>query len=410
MTAPDTRPDQEPTSAATAGPGRPSRGGGLAVGVLLAVALPLAVLSSGALVPGTPWWGHVGVAVSPWAVWFVAAGIVVVVLGTIALLRRASVARVLVLAAGVVTTVCAFVVVTQQLLVAQHHDVAVRIGELFAVSRGDVSADLHATYGQQDGEAQELSVWLPRTGGDDAPAPVVVLVHGGGWATENRLQPTTASHAAWFAQQGFLAVSVDYPLSDDEHHRWDVVEPQVACALVWVGRHAAEHGGDGTAVHLAGDSAGGNVALDVAYRATTGEIEPACPGDLPRVAAVSTLFPVADPVAFHDNTDPVVGSRARVLAERYTGGTPTEVPERYAAVTPAEHVAAGAPATLMMLGTADRLVPPAGAQDLADVLARHGVEHELVELPRAGHAFDVAPGGVGTQTWRELTLRWFSGS
>ncbi|WP_278237244.1 alpha/beta hydrolase [Isoptericola sp. AK164] len=408
MTAPDTRPAAEPASAARPDPGaRPRRS--VLVGVLLAVALPLAVLSVGALVPQVPWLGHTGVAVSPWAVWLVAAGIVVLVLGTVALLRRPSVPRVIALVAGATTAVCSFTVVTQQLLVAQDHGVAVRIGELFTLVRGDVSADLDAEYAQLDGEPQELSVWLPRTGQDGAPAPVVVLVHGGGWTSEDRLQPTTASHAAWFADQGFLAISVDYPLSDDEDHRWDVVEPQVACALVWAGEHAAEHGGDPAEVHLVGDSAGGNVALDVAYRAEAGELEPACSGELPRVAAVSTLYPVADPVAFHDNDDPVVGDAARSMAERYTGGAPGEVPERYAAVWPAEHVRDGAPPTLMVLGAADHLVPPAGAQDLAGVLARHDVEHELVELPAAGHVFDAAPGGVGTQTWRELTLRWFSG-
>lgn len=379
------------------------------VGVLVVLAVLLSVVAAGALLPSVPWVGHVGGYAAAWAPWTVVLGVVVTMGATIALVRRGSVARVVAVVGGLVAAATSFAVVTQQLQVAQDHAVGVRIAELFRVTADDVAPDVDARYGDDEGAPQHLSLWLPE-GETDGAAPVVVLVHGGGWVSGDRLQRTTASHAAWFAAQGYVAVSIDYPLSDGDRHRWDAVEPQVGCALVWVAEHAAEHGGDPETVFLAGDSAGGNLALEVAYRSAADDLEPACEGSVPPVAAVSTLYPVASPVGVHENTDPVMGDRGRELTEQYTGGTPSEHPERYAAVTPAEHVTADAPPTLVVAGEADHLVPASGAEELAAVLEGTGVPHELVLLPAADHVFDSAPGGVGTQVWRELTLRMFERS
>jgi acetyl esterase len=379
------------------------------VGVLVVLAVLLAVVAVGALVPSVPWVGHVGGYAAAWAPWTIVLGLAVAMGATVALLRHGSAARVVAVVGGLAAAAMSLVILTQQLRVAQDHAVGVRIDELFRVTTGDVAPDLDARYGDDEGDPQDLSVWLP-DGEPDGAAPVVVLVHGGGWTSGDRVQRTTASHAAWFAAQGYLAVSVDYPLSHGDRHRWDAVEAQVACALVWAGEHADEHGGDPGAVFLAGDSAGGNLALDVAYRSAAGDLEPACEGTVPPVSAVSTLYPVASPVGVHENDDLVMGDQGRELTEQYTGGTPSEYPERYAAITPAEHATADAPPTLMVLGESDHLVPADGAEELATVLARTGVPHELVLLPAADHVFDAAPGGVGTQVWRELTLRMFERS
>ncbi|WP_407318062.1 alpha/beta hydrolase [Isoptericola halotolerans] len=379
------------------------------VGVLTVLAVLLAVVAAGALLPSVPWVGHVGGYAAAWAPWVVVVAVAVAMGATIALVRHGSVTRVVAVVGGLAAAAMSFVVVTQQLQVAQDHAVGVRIAELFRVTPGDVAPDVDAQYGEDEGDPQNLSLWLPE-GEVDGAAPVVVLVHGGGWVSGERLQRTTASHAAWFAAQGYLAVSIDYPLSDGDRHGWDAVEPQVACALVWVGEHAAEHGGDPGAVFLVGDSAGGNLALEVAYRSAADDLEPACVGAVPPVGAVSTLYPVASPVGVHENTDPVMGDRGRELTEQYTGGTPADHPERYAAITPAEHATPDSPPSLVVAGQADHLVPASGAEELATVLAGVGVPHELVLLPAADHVFDTAPGGVGTQVWRDLTLRLFERS
>ncbi|WP_143762077.1 alpha/beta hydrolase [Isoptericola variabilis] len=382
------------------------RGGTLAAGVLLGAAVVLALLVAGMLAPHVPVLGLAGVTASAYLAWALLGAAVVTVLAAILLMRRGGVVRVAATTLGLAALAGSVVVGWQQLSVAREHRVAVDVGGLFALTGSRAEPDASAAYGEHEGRPLGLSLWEPAGSGAGA-APVVVLLHGGGWTSQDRLERTTTAHATWFAEQGYLAISVDYPLSDDEHHLWEVAEPQVACALSWVQDNAARHGGDPGRVFLVGASAGGNLALDVAYRAAAGDLDPACGSAPPVVAAVSTLYPVASPAAFAAGADPLLGGAARDTAIAYTGGTPEGVPERYAAVTPAEHVTDAAPPTLVVAGAADHLVPPAGAVDLAATLEDAGVSHELVVLPAAGHRFDAAPGGVGTQVWRELTLRWF---
>ena len=59
--------------------------------------------------------------------------------------------------------------------------------------------------------------------------------------------------------------------------------------------------------------------------------------------------------------DPI-GSRP--LLEAYLGGTPNQVPERYAAASPIEHVSARVPPTLLIYGSRDHIVEARYGRDL----------------------------------------------
>lgn len=106
-----------------------------------------------------------------------------------------------------------------------------------------------------------------------APTPVVVWVHGGGWAIGDKAN--VASKAAWAAAQGWTFVSVNYRLSptdpSDDPNR--VMHPthvqDVADALAWIADHVDEYGGDPSRLALIGHSAGGHlvslVSVDPTY-------------------------------------------------------------------------------------------------------------------------------------------------
>lgn len=95
----------------------------------------------------------------------------------------------------------------------------------------------------------------------DPALPVIVYFHGGGWVwssvdTHDRLARELARDS------GCAVVSVDYALSPE------AVFPQAIeeCAAVarWLGEHGALWGLDPARMALAGDSAGGNLALGTA--------------------------------------------------------------------------------------------------------------------------------------------------
>jgi dipeptidyl aminopeptidase/acylaminoacyl peptidase len=92
--------------------------------------------------------------------------------------------------------------------------------------------------------------------------------------------------------------------------------------------------------------------------------------------------------------------------DRFVGGTPKVVPERYRHLSPVSHVDPRDPPTFLVHGGDDQIVPPRQSELLAARLQEAGVPHRLVELPWANHTFDFRWDGWGSQITRS-TLRDF---
>ena len=98
----------------------------------------------------------------------------------------------------------------------------------------------------------------------EAPFPVVVFLHGGGWVvgTLDTYDPLCRALAAAVPA---VVVSVGYRLAPE--HRWPAAVEDAYAATLWASRHAAELGGVQHRLAVAGDSAGGNLAAVVALGA-----------------------------------------------------------------------------------------------------------------------------------------------
>jgi acetyl esterase len=97
-----------------------------------------------------------------------------------------------------------------------------------------------------------------------APFPVLVFFHGGGWVIGSL--DTHDSLARGLANAGgCVVVSVDYRLAPE--HKFPCAAEDAYAATCWAAEHAAEVGGDGSRLAVAGDSAGGNLAAAVALMA-----------------------------------------------------------------------------------------------------------------------------------------------
>ncbi len=101
-------------------------------------------------------------------------------------------------------------------------------------------------------------------GAGDGPLPVAAFFHGGGWVVCD-LDSHDGMCRAICNASGCMVMAVDYRLAPE--HRFPVGVEDAYAAVVWLGEHAAEIGGDPTRLAVIGDSAGGNLAAVVALMA-----------------------------------------------------------------------------------------------------------------------------------------------
>jgi acetyl esterase/lipase len=365
--------------------------------------VPTALAVSGTYLYAVPYLGLVTGYVPWYLPWLIMAAVAGGVLAVLHWRMRSSRIGAVLAVIAVLTVVGASVIDARMIAAVEHAGADISLLDTFGVGVPKHAApDEVATYSTFEGAPLRLAIFRPRE--SNSPAPVFVYIHGGGWVAGDLTARTT--DLRWFAQQGWLVVSVDYTLSSADRHLWDVTQAQIGCALGWVVANAARYGGDANRLSVSGHSAGGNLAINTGYLSAAGRLPSSCGGTMPRVATVSAVYPVVDPAGFYDNRDPALGATSRGMVGAYTGGSPQQFPDRYAGIASETHISADAPPTLVVLGEADHLVPVDGTYRFVERARAAGVEVALVDVPYADHVFDGRRGSIGEQAYRQLTARW----
>ncbi len=102
---------------------------------------------------------------------------------------------------------------------------------------------------------QRLDILRPRPATPE-PLPVLIFFHGGGWISADK--KIYKGIAATFARNGFLTVNINYRLAPK--NRFPAPLQDAIQAIDWVRRNTEGYGGDPSAIVLAGDSAGAQIA------------------------------------------------------------------------------------------------------------------------------------------------------
>lgn len=165
---------------------------------------------------------------------------------------------------------------------------------------------IEVEYGPQPRERLDL---FPATA---AASPVLVYLHGGYWRSLDKRDQSFI--APPFVKRGAMVVLPDYDLCPSVTIEQIVL--QTVQALVWVHRHAAEHGGDPQRIVVAGHSAGGHLAammLACDWRA----VSEGLPADLVKsalsISGVHDLSPLVH-VPFLQNDLRLTAASARKLS------------------------------------------------------------------------------------------------
>ncbi len=218
-------------------------------------------------------------------------------------------------------------------------------------------------------QRQRLDLYVPFGLGETA-APIVGLLHGGGWASGDRRQ--CGEVAAWLAERGVIAAAIDYrvrPFVAAADLPWDA-----ARATVWLHRHAAQIHGDPQRIFLLGHSAGGQlaalIAADRKYLDALG-----APPNVP-----AGVVPVSAPFDLRDI------SSTRRWATRLTIGFAfdSDLPFRWS-MSPLAHVRPGLPPFLIIRGAEDPFVTQPEAEAMAAAIRAAGGSANTVTAPGRSH-------------------------
>ncbi|MCI0696349.1 alpha/beta hydrolase [candidate division KSB1 bacterium] len=205
------------------------------------------------------------------------------------------------------------------------------------------------------------------------PAPCVIVIHGGSWRSGDSQQLSPLN--TYLAARGYVVAAINYRLAP--RWRFPAARDDLIAALNFLKARADSLGIDSQRFALLGRSAGGELALLVAYT----QHDPAIRGVVSFYGPTDMYWSWAHP------GNPLVIDTHDIL-KAYLGGSPQEFPENYNAASPIQFVNASAPPTLLIHGGRDELVSPRQSERLAERLAEAGVHHFVLRLPWATHAGD----------------------
>ncbi len=114
----------------------------------------------------------------------------------------------------------------------------------------------------EDSEAQYIDLYVPHT---DEPAPLFVLIHGGGFAFNDAQSRQAQFMYRYFRDHGFACASVNYRLSPEAGYPASICD--VKAAVRFLCQNADEYGYDAERIAVWGESAGGYLAVMSAYSA-----------------------------------------------------------------------------------------------------------------------------------------------
>jgi acetyl esterase/lipase len=246
---------------------------------------------------------------------------------------------------------------------------------------------------------EKLDLYLPANRDRAMRSPAIVIIHGGGWVGGDKASEREFSTGTTLAAAGYVCAAINYKLDGDG--RWPTNLFDCKNAVRFLRARADQYQIDGDLIGVIGGSAGGHLALMVAYTSDVAELAPT---DSPylnvsdAVRCVVDLYGITDPRTRRktDEQGTPIGGSLKACA-LFPGKTPDSDPNAWRLAAPVAHVTHRTPPTLICHGTADTTVDRDQATQLAEKLQAAGVEHQLIRLEGIGHTFDL-------QKWRGKPL------
>lgn len=257
---------------------------------------------------------------------------------------------------------------------------------------GSVEKIADIDYAGTGNPRQALDLYLPkdRAEGDD-PLPLVVFIHGGGWAKGDK-------NSAWgrlrnvLESGNYAGASIGYRLTDEA--TWPSQIHDCKAAIRWLRANADEHGIDPDRIGIWGTSAGGHLVAMLGVSHGVEELE----GDLgehtdvsSEVTCVVNFFGPSELLTMNDHPGRMDHNAPDSPESKLVGGTLQEKPDVAKNASPVTWVSSDDEPSLIVHGTEDPLVPYPQSEKLEEMLEKAGVPTVLLTVEGAGHGQGFGP-------------------
>lgn len=191
--------------------------------------------------------------------------------------------------------------------------------------------------------------------------PAIVFYHGGGW---NSGSPKAFNRQCmYFASRGIIAITVEYRIKNTHGTTPFEASDDALTALKYIAGNAEALNIKESMIAVGGGSAGGQLAAYCSFSTNRAQIDKKL-----RVPDALVLF------------NPVLNTGKDGFANRRMDG-------RYEVLSPLHNIAQGAPPTLIMVGTKDKVLPVETAEKYKAKMIEAGSQCEIVYYEGEEHAF-----------------------
>lgn len=243
---------------------------------------------------------------------------------------------------------------------------------------GGVAHTLDVAY-REGSDDSRLDVFSPE--GGDGALPTVVWIHGGAWISG--FKEDVRPYVRMIAAEGYTTVSLDYTVAPEASYPTAIM--QLNDALAFLVEHADEYRIDPDRIVIAGDSAGANLASQLALITTSPDyaerldVRPALtPDQLRGVVLNCGIYDVSG----IPNAPGIDGWGLRIALRAYLGERDWSDTAGDREMSTLNHVTADFPAAWISGGNGDPLTA-IQSQPLAARLKSLGVEVTTVFYPEA---------------------------
>jgi acetyl esterase/lipase len=226
-----------------------------------------------------------------------------------------------------------------------------------------------------DGPDEVLDIYRPEAAA--GPLPTIVWVHGGAWVAGSK--DGVANYLKVLAGQGYTTVAIEYSRGYGATYPKPVT--QVNSALAYIVENAEELGIEPSSLVLAGDSAGAQIAGQIALISTNADYARQV-GITPALRKEQLAAMVLVSGAFDMEAVDLSGDHAwflRTVLWAYSGTRQFLSDERFRLISVTRYVDSAFPPSFISSGNGDPLAPQAVA--LAEKLDGLGVAADALFFP-----------------------------